>query len=108
VTLVEPIKAELGLSDFSIAFLSGGTAVLVLMGKLEKRDVRAAPLYAALTVLIGTFPSILAYAGASRQVTLFRLWIFGPTYVLVQNLTLPSCAPNRPRSCCCSPTSRIW
>jgi hypothetical protein len=26
VTLVEPIKAELGLSDFSIAFLSGALA----------------------------------------------------------------------------------
>jgi len=77
----------------------GGTAVLlltlVLMGKLEKRDVSAVPLYAALTVLIGTFPSILAYAAASRQVTLFCLWIFiplsyapfGPTYALLQNLT---------------------
>jgi predicted MFS family arabinose efflux permease len=77
----------------------GGTAVLlltlVLMGKLEKRDARAVPLYAAVTVLIGTFPSILAYAAASRQTTLFCLWIFiplsyapfGPTYALLQNLT---------------------
>jgi MFS family permease len=77
----------------------GGTAVLLLtlalMGKLEKMHVRAVPLYAAVTVLIGTVPSILAYGAASRQVTLFCLWIFiplsyapfGPTYALVQNLT---------------------
>jgi predicted MFS family arabinose efflux permease len=77
----------------------GGTAVLlltlVLMGKLERRDVRAVPLYAAVTVLIGTVPSILAYAAASKQTTLFCLWIFiplsyapfGPTYALLQNLT---------------------
>jgi predicted MFS family arabinose efflux permease len=77
----------------------GGTAVLLLtlalMGKLEKMDVRAVPLYAALTVLIGTVPSILAYAAASRQTTLMCLWIFiplsyapfGPTFALVQNLT---------------------
>jgi predicted MFS family arabinose efflux permease len=77
----------------------GGTAVLlltlVLMGKLERRDVRAVPLYAAITVLIGTLPSIFAYAAASKQITLFCLWIFiplsyapfGPTYALLQNLT---------------------
>jgi MFS family permease len=78
---------------------AGGTAVLLLtlliMAGLEKKDVRAVPLYAAATVLIGTLPSIIAYAAASRQVTLFCLWIFiplsyapfGPTYALMQNLT---------------------
>jgi predicted MFS family arabinose efflux permease len=77
----------------------GGTAVLILtlliMGTLEKKSARAVPLYAAVTVLIGTFPSILAYTATSRQVTLICLWIFiplsyapfGPTYALLQNLT---------------------
>jgi hypothetical protein len=86
-TLIEPVKANLGLSDFSVAFLSGalaffyalslmngigGTALLlltlVLMRKLAKKDVRAVPLHAAASILLGTLPSILAYAAASRQV----------------------------------------
>jgi predicted MFS family arabinose efflux permease len=99
--LVRSHHMSLGDAGGALSLMNGlgGTAVLlltlVLMGKLEKKDVRAVPLYAAVTVLIGTFPSILAYAAASRQMTLFCLWIFiplsyapfGPTYALVQNLT---------------------
>jgi predicted MFS family arabinose efflux permease len=99
--LVRSLHMSLGDAGGALSLMNGigGTAVLVLtlvlMGKLEKRDVRAVPLYSALTVLIGTVPSILAYAVASRQVTLLCLWIFiplsyapfGPTYALLQNLT---------------------
>jgi predicted MFS family arabinose efflux permease len=99
--LVRSHHMSLGAAGNALSLMNGigGTAVLlltlVLMGKLEKKDVRAVPLYAAVTVLIGTFPSILAYAAASKQVTLFCLWIFiplsyapfGPTYALMQNLT---------------------
>jgi predicted MFS family arabinose efflux permease len=99
--LVRSQHMSLGAAGDALSLMNGigGTAVLlltlVIMGKLEKKDVRAVPLYAAVTVLIGTFPSIIAYASASRQVTLLCLWIFiplsyapfGPTYALVQNLT---------------------
>ena len=99
--LVRSHHMSLGAAGDALSLMNGigGTAVLlltlVIMGKLETKDVRAVPLYAAVTVLIGTFPSIIAYAAASRQVTLFCLWIFiplsyapfGPTYALVQNLT---------------------
>jgi len=99
--LVRSHHMSLGAAGEALSLMNGigGTAVLlltlVIMGKLEKKDVRAVPLYAAVTVLIGTFPSILAYAAASKQLTLFCLWIFiplsyapfAPTYALVQNLT---------------------
>jgi predicted MFS family arabinose efflux permease len=99
--LVRSLHMSVGDAGGALSLMNGigGTAVLVLtlviMGKLEKRDVRAVPLYAAVTVLIGTVPSILAYAAGSRQVTLLCLWIFiplsyapfGPTYALLQNLT---------------------
>lgn len=98
--LVRSHHMTLGAAGGALSLMNGigGTAVLlltlVIMGKLEKKDVRAVPLYAAATVLIGTFPSIIAYAAASKQMTLFCLWIFiplsyapfGPTYALMQNL----------------------
>jgi predicted MFS family arabinose efflux permease len=99
--LVRSHHMSLGAAGGALSLMNGigGTGVLlltlVLMGKLERKDVRAVPLYAAAAVLIGTFPSILAYAAESRQVTLLCLWIFiplsyapfGPTFALVQNLT---------------------
>jgi predicted MFS family arabinose efflux permease len=99
--LVRSHHMSLGAAGGELALMNaaGGTLVLlltlVLVGSLEKKYVRAVPLYAAVTVLTGTFPSILAYAATSRQVALACLWIFiplsyapfGPTFALTQNLT---------------------
>jgi predicted MFS family arabinose efflux permease len=76
----------------------GGTAVLVLttvvMGRFAKHDARWVPWYMAASILIGTIPSVIAYAAASRGLALSMLWIFiplsyapfGPTFALMQNL----------------------
>jgi len=76
----------------------GGTAVLifttVIMGRFAKRDARLVPWYMAAAIVVGTVPSIAAYAIASRQIALAMLWIFiplsyapfGPTFALMQNL----------------------
>lgn len=99
--LVRSHHMSLGDAGGALSLMNGigGTAVLLLtlllMGKLAKKDVRAVPLYAAASILLGTFPSILAYAAVSRQVALLSLWIFiplsyaqfGPTFALLQNLT---------------------
>jgi predicted MFS family arabinose efflux permease len=99
--LVRSQHMSLGEAGGALSLMNGigGTAVLLLtlalMGKLEKRDVRAVPVYAAVSILIATLPSIAAYAATSKQLTLAMLWIFiplsyapfGPTFALLQNLT---------------------
>jgi predicted MFS family arabinose efflux permease len=99
--LVRSHHMSLGDAGGALSLMNGigGTSVLlltlVLMGRLAKKDVRAVPLYAAGSILLGTFPSILAYVAASRQVALLSLWIFiplsyaqfGPTFAILQNLT---------------------
>lgn len=99
--LVRSHHMSLGEAGGALSLMNGigGTAVLlltlVLMGKLEKRDARSVPVYAGVSILIATLPSIAAYAATSKQLTLAMLWIFiplsyapfGPTFALLQNLT---------------------
>ncbi len=99
--LVRSHHMSLGEAGVALSLMNGigGTAVLlltlVLMGKLEKRSVRAVPLYAGLSILVATLPSIAAYAATSKELALVMLWTFiplsyapfGPTFALLQNLT---------------------
>lgn len=98
--LVRSHRMTVGEAGGAISLMHGigGTAVLVLttvvMGRFARRDARLVPWYMAGAILIGTVPSIIAYATPSRSLALGMLWIFiplsyapfGPTLALMQNL----------------------
>jgi MFS family permease len=76
----------------------GGTIALIAtslaMPFVEKRGRRAVPLFAAIVIIVGTIPSIIAFSTASATMAVAMLWIFiplsyctfGPTFAMVQNL----------------------
>ncbi len=79
----------------------GGTAVMLLtawfMARYGRADARRQAWFIALTTLLTTLPSILAYTTVSPATATLLFWIFvpitylyiGPTSGLIQNLVFP-------------------
>ena len=98
--LIRSHHMTLGAASGTLSLIHGigGTFALIAttlaMPSIEKRGPRGVPLFAALVMVVGTVPSIIAFLTSSTSVAVAMLWIFiplsyctfGPVFALVQNL----------------------
>jgi MFS transporter len=87
--------------ELSLMHGVGGTIVLLsttlLMSRQVGRDARIVPWFVALTIAMGTLPSIVAFSTRSTALAIAMLWVFipltyatfGPTFAMLQNLVPP-------------------
>jgi hypothetical protein len=93
-TLIEPIKADLNVSDSAIGFLTGVSLALFYVTAGLPLASLVVPWFVAGVITLATVPSIIAYTAASSALAIKMLWIFvplsyapfGPTFALLQNL----------------------
>lgn len=83
----------------ALIHIVGGTFVLIaaafIMNWLKNKPANWASTYAAITMLLGSIPSIIAFSSDNQSVTLTMLWLFipityasfGATFSLIQNLS---------------------
>jgi predicted MFS family arabinose efflux permease len=98
--LVRSHHLSLGAAGDTLSLINGfgGSIALIatslILPSIEKRGLRAVPLFTALVIAAGIVPSMIAFYTSSTSLAVAMLWIFiplsyctfGPIYALVQNL----------------------